>query len=237
MECSSPSHPILPEELAEFVATELGPASLDCFQQPKVLAQYQQLRADGAEVVDAALCVAHREAIANPAIGDEFLGHFLSSMMRVGSLQMRGGMRRYLDSGDLVNSVMGSLWKDLASTSFTTRSEYLAFLGRRLQWKAADKAKGLAAGKRRQDLQLEIDFEAFGIANAEQAGPATLAGNQEDHERLLALLPRLPPRDSEILRRAWRGEDVTHIADAMGLAKDAARKALTRAIEKAQRLI
>lgn len=231
------NHEALPQELVEYISAELGPVSLEKFREPAMLEEYLQLRKDGVELADAVLRLAHGEAIHNSSIGDEFLSHFLTAMMRVGRFSMRAGLRRYLDSGDLVNSVAGSVWKDLATVKFSTRREYLAFLGRRLQWKAADKAKALAAGKRRLDLQLNIDFESAGVANLDQAGPATQAGNQEDVDRLLAILPRLPKRDQDILRSALRGESVQQIAEAMELSQEAARKALKRAIKKAQRLL
>ena len=237
MDVEPPARQPLPAELEEYVAQELGPGCMNYFHKPQVVADYQKLRNTGAAVEDAALHLVHRESSNDPIIADEFFAHFLASMMKVGTLSMRNGMRRYLDSGDLVNSVAGSLWKDLASTEFTTRKEYLGFLGRRLGWKASDRAQGLNAAKRRQDLQLDVDFQAVGFANEDQAGPATVAGNQEDIERLIAILPRLNPRDQGLIRRTLRGEEVSQIAEALKMNPDSTRKALARAIEKAKRFL
>lgn len=224
-------------ELEEFLAAQLGPACLNRFRDPSLQEELQTLRSSGTPLEDAILRLVHREAAEDRAIADEFLSHFLSALMRIGHFAVSDGLRRFLDSGDLVNSVAGALWQDLTRVEFRTRREFLAYLGQRVQWKAADRARGLTTDKRREDLHREVDFEAAGLTDAEQAGPSTLAGTAEEQDRLILVLLRLPPRDREILTRHLRGEDHAQVATALDLNPAAARKALQRAIEKAQALL
>lgn len=224
------------EELEEFLAGQLGPACLERFGELALRKELAALLTDGVALEDAVLRLVHRESAFDRVVADEFLGHFLSAMTRIGHFLVSDGLRRYLDSGDLVDSIVGNLWQEFTQVEFRTRREFLAFLGRRMQWKAADKARGLAAGRRREDLHREVDFATAGLSNDDQPGPSTLAMGAEDRDRLILALLRLPPRDREILNRHLRGEDHAEVARALGLQPAAARKALQRAIEKARAL-
>jgi RNA polymerase sigma factor (sigma-70 family) len=225
------------EEMKEFLSEELGPASMECLQDPGHQAEYLELRGNGIEAEDAVLHLVHRQALSNPTLADEFLGHFLESMLLVGRLSLNEGLRRYLDTGDLVNSVVGSLWRDLSTVRFTTRNEFLSYLGQRLSWKASDKQRGLAAGKRRNDLRVDLDSFAIGLAENGPKGPPSLAQSREDLERLAAVLPRLDERDRELLRRRLRGDSAQEVADTLGISLDAERKAVARAVEKLRRFL
>ncbi len=221
----------------EFLVDQLGPACVERFRDPALQRELDTLLDGGNSLDDAVLRLIHREAAADRAIADEFLGHFLIAMSRIGHFAMSDGLRRFLDTGDLVNSVAGSVWRDLTSIEFRSRGEFLAYLGKRLQWKAADRARKLSAGKRREDRRREVDVEESNRTEKEAPGPSTLAEGVEERERLILALLRLPPRDRELLQRSLRGEDQVQIAESLGMSPEAVRKATQRAIEKARALV
>ena len=121
---------------------------------------------------DAVLKIVHQLAPTDRAIADEFFGHFLSALMRIGHFSISEGLRRFVETGDLVNSVAGSLWRDIEKTEFHTRRQFLTYCGQRLQWKAADQSRGLTSGKRREDMHREVDVEIAGAAASQKPGPA-----------------------------------------------------------------
>lgn len=229
-------HVKLLQKLEAYLTSELGHSCLERFKDPNLRQEYLALLESDASVEDAVLKLAHREAALDRHIADEFLGHFLLSMMNIGHFYMSNGLRRFLETGDLVNSVASSLWQELADTEFRTRREFLAYLGKRLQWKASDCARGFCAGKRREDLQRNADFEEQGVADPEQAGPSTIVGNKDEMDRLTLLLLRLPERDREILRLWQLHQDYSKIAAVFEIDKDSARRAVQRAMEKASKL-
>ncbi|RMH00910.1 MAG: sigma-70 family RNA polymerase sigma factor, partial [Planctomycetota bacterium] len=190
---------------------------------------------------DAVLGTAHELAVQDRMIADEFLGHFLVTMMKLGHFAMLPGLRRFLDSGDLVDSVAGEIWRDLMEVEFRTRREFLAYLGRRLKWKASDRQRGLQAGRRREDLRRDPrtpEGEPVELpAPASAPGPSTILARREEQELLAAALVRLPERDREVLQRHLRGESHEQVAAALGLRPATARQALHRAIERARALI
>ena len=189
----------------------------------------------GAKVEDAVLARAHLQAAQYPAVAEEFVAFFLADLARLGSGQLSTGLRRFLDTGDLVQSVLGDLWPGLLELRFETRDQFLALLAARLRWKATDRARGLQAGRRREDLRVPtLEDEAASGGGA--PSPPTQAGQREDWERLVLVLARLPDRDRELLSRSLRGQSLPEIAAAMDLEAETARKAVQRALAKARQL-
>ncbi len=235
------SHPPLPrQELELFLIEQLGPACVERFRDPLLQQELAKLLADGMELDDAVLKLVHGLSADDRNLADEFFGHFLSALMRIGHFTVSDGLRRFVETGDLVNSVAGSLWRDFAQTEFHTRRQYLTYCGQRLQWKAADRARSMSTAKRREDrhrsLELE-DVEPMSSAGQNKPGPATEVGNREEWDRLAVAMLRLPDRDRMVLQIHLRGGGNADVAEQLSLSPEAARKALQRAIEKARALI
>lgn len=222
------------EGFEAFLAAQLGPVCVQRFREPALRQELESLLAAGQTLEDGVFRLVHREAANDRGLADEFLGHFLSAMMRIGRLTLGDDLRRFLDTDDLVNSVAGSIWKDITKIEFQTRRKFLAFLGQRMRWKAADRSRKMKAEKRREDLHCEIDFNGAGVPHQNQDGPYTLIANNEEHERMILAVTRLPHRDRDIVLRHFRGETHAQIALALDLTPDAMRKALQRALEKAR---
>ena len=225
----------VPSQAARFARENLGPASergvSTASSQALILSR---LRA-GFDVPDAVLGEVHRLAVGNPRVADEFLAYFLGDLQRRGRGLVSPGLRRFLDTGDLVQSVLGDFWQEIGNTRFETRAQFVSLLAQRLRWKAADKRKSASALRRSEARRTEERPEDLDLAH-ERAGPAELAGSQEEAERLALVLLRLPERDQLLIRLYLRGELMSTIAQETHLEVETARKALQRAIRKARML-
>lgn len=239
MESSSPSPQPDPPSLCRaqrFALRELGEASAARLGRQETSHAVQQRVELGFTLQDAVLAEIHRAAKQDRELADEFVAFFLQDMLRVGSRALSSGLRRYLDTGDLVQSVLGDLWAELAELKFESRARFVSLLGRRLSWKAADRARGLAAGRRREDRRVH-PTDGAPEPTSEQPGPETRAQLSESDERLALVLPRLPRRDRRLLRARLAGASTAEIAEREGLNQESARKALARARQRAQEIL
>lgn len=226
---------LTPEQIADaaraFATQRLGPRSVEVLADPArmalvVAAVKRQTRAPE----DAVLGVLHQAMQQDAAVGEEFLAFFLSDLDRLGHGRLGPGLRRFLDTGDLVQSVLGDLWPDLAELRFETRDSFLALLAARLRWKAGDSARAAQAGKRREDRRAELPTEEF--AQADTPGPSTELVRAEEWQQVALSLARLPDRDRDLVRGHLRGESWSELAAAHGLQPESARKAVQRALER-----
>lgn len=223
------------EAVLAFARQHLGPACERLLLEPTRLAAVIQRVRDGRELEDAVLGVVHQAAAQDRAVADEFLSWFLLDLHRIGRSFLAPGLQRYLDSGDLVQSVLGDLWPRLAGARFEDRKRFLAFLSNGLRWKAADWARRLGSARRGEDHRVALPPEELPLT-AGGASPATQAGASEERERLILILARLPERDRELLRLHLQGRTLREIGTATGLSEDAARKAVQAAIARARSL-
>jgi len=219
----------------DFARRELGPASERWVREEPVRRSILARLCRGTAIDDAVLAEVHAAAGRNREVADEFLAHFLPELARAGRRVRSAELRRFLDTGDLVQSVLGDAWPKLTGARFTSRTSFLSFLLRRLRWKAADKARALEAGKRREDRRLEVSVDAL-AGVAPEAGPLAEALKQDECENLVRLLLRLPERDRKILAAFLKGSALDEIAREHGLNRDAARMAIQRAIARARSL-
>lgn len=215
----------------KFALEELGPASVELLQQGKTTERLLARVEHGFRIPDAVLAEVHRASRVDRHLANEFVSYFLQDMLRVGSGALRAGLRRYLDTGDLVQSVFGDLWDDLADMKFESRARFISLLGRRLQWKAVDHAR--RSGNHGEALGSE---DQAGIPSAE-CGPATQLELSEEDELLALVLHRLGERDQRLLRLRLKGRTTEEIAGAENMEVATARKALARALERAQGLM
>ena len=224
-----------PEQIADaaqaFAAQRLGPRSQTVLGDPARLAlAVARVTRRGQAPEDAVLAELHGQLEADPTLVDEFLAYFLSDLDRLGHGRLAPGLRRFVDTGDLVQSVLGDLWPELSGIRFESRDSFLALLAARLRWKASDSARAAKAGKRREDLRSELPAQDF--ASAETPGPATELVRAEEWQQVALSLARLPERDRDLVRGHLRGESWQELAAAYGLQPESARKAVQRALER-----
>lgn len=219
-----------------FARENLGPAServlTDARAQTFVLARIRS----GAALEDAVLAEVFRAGASDRQAADEFLGHLLPGLMNRAHPQLTRGLRRFLDTGDLVQSVLGDLWPELLDLRFETRAQFVSLLAQRLRWKASNTTRKLERGRRREDLRIAEPSEDLDPP-AEHRSPPSELGSSEERDLLILALMRLPERDQLILRLHLKAEPLEVIARETGLKPEAARKALQRAVRRAREVI
>ncbi len=228
-----------PREIARdalvFASDQLGPASerhlTDAGSQALVLSHLRT----GATLEDAVLTEIHRAARDDREIAGEFLAFFLAILVGNRTPRISDGLRRFLDTADLVQSVVGDVWTELGELRFEGQASFLALLAKRLSWKAAGHARAKRGATRREDLREPLSESA--PPPSESPGAATLAELTEERQRLILALLRLPERDRLLVRLHLRGESIGGIMAETGLSYEAARKALRRAMARARSLI
>jgi RNA polymerase sigma factor (sigma-70 family) len=229
----------LERDIASFAETCLGRASLNHVSRPEVMAAIVARRVSGHSLEDAVLAEIHAGLPGNAALADQFAAYLLYDLMRMGSNSMAAssGLRRFLDTGDLVLSVFGDLWHDIPDVKFDSCAQFKMLFAQRLNWKAASSARRFTAGSRGEQHRHARPPEDLDLAAGEDDGtPLHAAIREEERARLILILLRLSDRERQVLTLHLKGLGPGEIAQRLGLQYDAARKALSRAIEQARKL-
>lgn len=228
---SSQSQAALESAAFQFAETSLGPISqawVEGFGLTPLRAGLHQ----GLPPEDAVLRAIHGQLGKEAGLEEEFIGYFLSRLLQVRMVDLYPGLRRFLDTGDLVQSVLGDLWPKLRDLEFRDQSSFLALLVTRLRWKAGSRRRDLHAAKRqegRRDPSIPLD-----ALPGDPASPLDLQVNREETERAAVALFRLPKEDQEAIRLHLAGSSSADLAEALGVSIPAARKRLERALRKLQ---
>ena len=199
----------------------------------------ERVHEEGRVLEDAVLAEVHARVGEDRRVADEFVAYFLFDLMKMGRISMSHSsrLRRFLDTGDLVLSVFGDLWGDLAGLRFESRNQFTSLFAQRMGWKAADQARRLQSKRRSEDRRVaqspeDLDLSAAGA----EEQPLRLAIQNEEKQRLILILLRLKDRDRELLTLHLKDTPLDAIAEQLGLKYDAARQALSRAIQRARQL-
>lgn len=222
-----------PRRILSFARDCLGPASEHHLQDPELLARVLGRIRSGVDLEDAVLGAVFESVGEGGPLADEFLGYFLEDLLRLERPRLRGSLRRFLDTGDLAQSVLGDLWGEIRAVRFEERGAFLGYLAQRVSHKAIDRARHFGRMKRGEDHRIDVQPHDLPLAT-EEASPLSRAGNEEERDNLVLLLLRLPERDRRILTMYLRGDSLAAISQAIGLEVTSARKALQRAIRKAR---
>lgn len=227
-----------PEDpVAAYARTHLGPASEAYVRRPEVRGAVDERLAADQPLEDAVLGAVHGGIGKSRRLADEFANYFLADLMQMGKLSMSASsrLRRFLDTGDLVLSVFGDLWGDLADLEFTSRASFRALFAQRMQWKAADRSRQLTTKRRAEDKRVAKAVEDIELADegAESEARALL---REDAEELALIMSRLSERDQRILRLLLQGVALGDIAERLGIQYHAARVAAARAVAHARKI-
>lgn len=223
----------------EFAASRLGPASSQLLQDPAQQALCRARCRAGSQVDDAILALVFAQAKENQALAEEFLQFFFEDLQRLGHGKVAVGLRRFVETGDLVQSVVGDLWPQLFDLDFRGRDAFLALLAARVRWKATDRARALQSGRRREDLRVDSPGQDETLSplwegESLEAGPMTELVAREEYEAMVLALHRLPEREGRLLRAHLAGNSWATIAQAEGLQPESARKAVQRALKQAR---
>lgn len=215
----------------DFASRRLGPACAALLADVKAQAVAVDRILQGWELEDAVLYVVHLALGRDRRAADEFLAFFLLEMERSARSMIAPHLHRYLDSDDLVQSVLGNLWPEMTALRFETRRQFLALLNQRLRWKISDRSRRLSAEKVRADQRLELPPEDLAVPQAGPS-PSTLAAQWEDKERLILFLSRLPEGERELMRLYLRGEKVAVIARQLGRSESSTYKTVRHVMDR-----
>lgn len=218
-------------EAQRFARENLGPKSLELLQSVATEASVDELCEDGMSPADAALYLVHAHARTDLDFAGEFLNHFAQALFGMHVTDQYPGLRRHLETTDVVQSVMGDIWRDLVGLEFVGRSAFLSLLVQRLRWKANDKQKWLRRGCRREEMRTEAEVGAL-TASTEQDAPDSQMIRREEHRKAMIAVMRLPPRDREMVRQHLAGRNSSQIAAELKMTPAAVRKALERALRR-----
>jgi len=236
MTAPSSQDPEPPEADPRRLAAErLGPRSEALFAADpagmEVRARVARRTREGTDLEDAVLTEVHRAACDDRELANEFIGFFLADLMHIGGATLSRGLHQFVDTGDLVQSVLGDLWPVLAEVRFQTRGQFLAFLSRRLDWKAVSKARKLRSERERR--------EPVGQApepRSTERSPLSELASEESYDRTILKILRLSERDQRLLTLYLNEEPIDRIAAELELSRASAHKALQRAIARFREL-
>ena len=228
-----------PEELLRearvFAETRLGPESAAFLEDPAQGALVLSRVRRGAELEDAVLGVVHEASGERQALASEFLGFFFDEFVRTTGPTVSGGLRRLVDTEDLLVSVAGDMWPEVSDLRFDNRGAFLRLLGQRLKWKAGDRVRQRRHAGRREDLRIEMDPVDIDPAGDVLQPPEQLIG-QEEKEQLESVLQNLSERDAALVRMHLEGEGVEAMMELLDASRPTTRRALLRALERTRKL-
>jgi RNA polymerase sigma factor (sigma-70 family) len=229
----------LAREIRDFARLRLGNAARQHVERDEVLSAVVARRRAGRSVEDAVLAEIHAGLAGNRALADDFAAYLLFDLMKMGSNSMAAssGLRRFLDTGDLVLSVFGDLWHDVPAVRFDSAGQFKTLFAQRLNWKAADSARRFSADKRGEHRRVAESPEELQLVGQDEASaPMAAMIREEERAQLILILLRLTEDERRLLTLHLKGASHAEIGRRLQLTPDGARKALGRAIEQARRL-
>lgn len=209
----------------------LGPHSAEWVRRDDVTARMLARLQRGTELDNVVLAEVEQEARRDTELREEFLAYIMVQMRAVGRGSLAPGLRRFLDTLDLVQSVAGDVFAESDPPEFETKVAYLSLLRQRMQWKAVDHARRLGAEKRSEDRRDGRAVEEIGL-HADGGDPAEAGERADFLERLRTELAQLSERDQRVLRLYLQGRDTLEIGDELKLSRDTARRVLARAKDR-----
>jgi RNA polymerase sigma factor (sigma-70 family) len=148
---------------------------------------------------------------------------------------MNSGLRRYVDSQDVCQSVLISFFNGVVAGQFhlDAPDQLEKLLVRMARNKVLDEARHHRASRR--DLRLTndaADDDCLDLIKDDEPTPSKVAAG---HELMAQIYGRLRPEERELAEQRAQGLDWTTIAERQGATVGALRKKLNRAIDRVTR--
>lgn len=148
--------------------------------------------------------------------------------------RLGGGLRRYHESGDVVQEALLQALRSLPAAGFADREHLLAWLAALVENRLRDLAKFHGAQKRelgRERREASIDPDGLGLLEqgagaAPGAGPASQAAAGEERDRLEAALRGLDPKRARAIELRGRGLPWADVARELELPSEGAARML-----------
>jgi RNA polymerase sigma-70 factor (ECF subfamily) len=208
----------------QFAEAELGRASRELLENPDARALLLAKLAEGRSVEDAVLGVVFREVLHDRKLADEFFGYFFGDLFNTSRSLLDPGLRELMETGELVDSVVRDIWKDLERVEFRTRGQFLAFLLRRMQWKRTNSIRSAKRRKRGGDLRSAEESKLQDLPDTDSRSPLSEAEHEDDLRRIAKLSAGLASPDREmLLMRIIDGHSYAEVGQCFGLSPNAVR--------------
>jgi RNA polymerase sigma factor (sigma-70 family) len=144
------------------------------------------------------------------------------------------GLRRFHESGDVVQEALLQAVRSLGQVQIADEAALLSWLASVVENRLRDLAKFHGAQKReseRERRETSIDPDGVGLWEARAgaapgAGPASMAAESEQQERLRAALERLEPKRAQAIECRSRGLSWAEVAEQLGLPSEGAARML-----------
>ncbi|KAA3606754.1 MAG: sigma-70 family RNA polymerase sigma factor [Planctomycetota bacterium] len=209
----------------------LGPASEEFLAREESRKQAETLNRKGLATEDICLGIVHRALPEHPALQEEFVQYFMASVLKLGKRQLGFGLRRLMDTVDLVQSVWEDFLPEIHSVRFETKSSFLALLAFRLRWKVTDRMRYLQRQRRREDLRMESDIPDWeSMARADKAPLAALV-QREELAQWASVLSSMPDPERKILNLQLEGYSRQEMSTQLGFSLEE----VARLVKRAQR--
>jgi RNA polymerase sigma factor (sigma-70 family) len=144
--------------------------------------------------------------------------------------RLGAGLRRYHESGDVVQEALLQALRSLPREGFADRQSLLAWLAALVENRLRDLAKFHGAQKRetgRERREASLDPDGLGLFEQEAgAGPASQAAAGEERDRLAAALRGMDSKRARAIELRSRGLAWADVAEELGLPSEGAARML-----------
>lgn len=229
---SEESHAEL-ESALRFAREQLGEASVAFLQSPEAQAPLLARLRQQPSIEDATLAVVFRGARTDRHLADEFFSHLFGDLAITGRSLVTPALRELMETGELVDSVVRDMWRDLESVEFRTRGQFLAYLLQRMQWKRNNRIRSAKRIKRGGELEQAEGAELQEVPDTEGRSPLSEAEHVDDLRRLTKLAATLEPTEREmLLQRVIHGDSYAEIGARQGLSANTVKARLEELVAR-----
>lgn len=211
-------------EALRFAHEKLGAACSAYLETPEARALLNSRLAAQQSIEDATLAVVFRSVCSDRGVANEFFSYLFGELSATGRSLLTPALRELMETGELVDSVVRDMWKDLERVEFRTRGQFLAFLLQRMEWKRTNSIRSAKRQKRGGHLRPHENTEIREFPDTGSRSPLSEAEREEDLRRVAKLSAGLEPLDRQMLvMRVIDGHTYAEIGERFGLSANAVK--------------
>jgi RNA polymerase sigma factor (sigma-70 family) len=216
-----------------FARDQLGEASVAHLRTPEAQALLLTRLRQQPSIEDATLAVVFRAARTDRRLADEFFAHLFGDLSVSGRSLVTPALRELMETGELVDSVVRDMWRDLESVEFRTRGQFLAYLLQRMQWKRNNRIRSAKRIKRGGDAEPVDGADFQDLPDRQRPSPLSEAERVDDLRRLAKLSAGLDPAEREMLfLRTIQGYSYTEIGERFDLSPNTVKARIEELVSR-----